>query len=37
MFDSLGNPVENSVNLLDGGMPRPEDELMIGSESIILD
>jgi hypothetical protein len=37
MFDSLFNPVENSVSLLDGGMPRPEAELIILNESVSLD
>jgi hypothetical protein len=37
MFESLGYPVENSVSLLDGGMPRSEAELMIGNESVSLD
>jgi hypothetical protein len=37
MFKSLGNPVENSVSLLDGGMPQSEAELMIGIEFVSLD
>jgi hypothetical protein len=37
MFDSLGNPVDNTMRLLDGGVPLPEAELMIGYVSVSLD